>query len=117
MKRRCVCSAEVSPWNWARHRRGDQCSARPVPCPETCAECGETWPCDVHEIGPLVVHHGAKRVAQAIGLPVRSVMRAWRRWRLQRFGPKRIRTRAQADRWRHLPSVELALARSRARLT
>ena len=114
--RLCACGMSVVPNNYARHRRGDACSSRPLPCPERC-DCGRTWPCDECELGPLIARVGVERVATAVGLSVRTVRRLWRAWRRRRAGPLRIRTKRQVARWGHLESVRLRVVMSRARIT
>ena len=116
---RCPCGARVQPARYIAHRRGDRCPSRPMPCPDDCARCGSArWPCLTCVLGPWVQRRGLAFVARVTELPIVSVRREvywWRkRWLWQ--GPLRIRTKAQAARYRHIPRVARMLATSRARL-
>lgn len=112
MKRVCPCGARVSPWNYARHRRGDACSARPIVVPhagtldaavhgphrlEYCGGCGHAWPCDPCTVGALAREGTAvELIAARLGVSVAKVRRDLRFFeRMKRGGrPKRVRRKA-----------------------
>lgn len=113
-KRICPCGARVVANNYRRHRRGDQCSARPMqrvmqahaygaapvplPCPDRCS-CGWLWPCDRCDLATLVrAGVSLEQAARRMGLTLKRARTEYHAWeRMKRGGrPKRIRRKAQA---------------------